>query len=398
MSSADAIATRLHQAEAVSCFQCLGDRCEDTCCKGWGMQLTAETVARYEREAPELLEAVTSGEAEHIMKRDEATDYCVKFDQGWCAIHRDYGEDFLGDACHFFPRVTRRLGEAHLMTASLSCPEIVRLGLIEQRGFASVDGQTERLPYSLRDYLPEGLQADKALETHRFLLQAVTDDSLTAERAMARLRSVAASLQQVDAASWGMAVPFYWNNAETRLPIAEDAPADPFNLLNALQGLIGASKQTARLRLMQTVKDMEQALDATLDWERLSIRTSPHSLNAWQQMQTRWRKEWAASFQPLLRRWLQAQLSVACFPFAGFGDTLSDRATIIGVRFATLKLALMAACTQQNTRIDDADTVRIVQSLARFLDHLADPALSMQIYTEPGWTREARLRALVGDY
>jgi hypothetical protein len=47
--------------------------------------------------------------------------------------------------------------------------------------------------------------------------------------------------------------------------------------------------------------------------------------------------------------------------------------------------------------IDDAQVVRIVQSLSRVLDHLADPELSLKIYEEPGWLREPRLRALMGD-
>lgn len=362
------------------------------------MQLSAQTVAKYQAEAPELLEAVSTGEAEHIMKRDEQTDYCVKYDQGWCGIHRDYGESFLGDACHFFPRVTRKIGDTHLMTASLSCPEIVRLGLIEQKGFLAQQAETDRVPHSLKDYRPDGLEQDKAFDAHQALLRAVVEETERPSRLMAKLRSVAASLQMVEPASWGMAVGFYWQNAATRLPIAEDHPADPFNLLNALQGLVGASKKTPRPRLMETIRDMEHALDVTLDWEKLSIHTTQQSLSHWQAMEARWRKEWADHFAPMLRHWIQAQLSVACFPFAGFGDSLTDRATILGVRFATLRLALMSACQQQGGLIPDAQTVRIIQSLARFMDHLADPALSLQIYAETGWTREARLRALMGDY
>lgn len=110
----------------------------------------------------------------------------------------------------------------------------------------------------------------------------------------------------------------------------------------------------------------------------------------------RWGREWAGHFAPIFRRWIAAQRAVALFPFGGFGETLSDRVTILGVRFATLKLALMSACQMKGGLIVEDEVVRVIQSLARFLDHLADPALSMQIYTETGWVREPRLRALVG--
>ena len=386
----------LHSSAFLAQFSCLGDQCEDTCCKGWGMQLSAQTVEKYQREAPELMDAVTSGEAEHIMKRDPATDYCVKFEAGWCGVHAKYGTDFLGDACHFFPRTTRGLGDAAVMTASLSCPEVVRLALLQDGGFSHEQSEAARLPHSLKNYAPEGLDEATCLNIHRAFIDAALDEQAAPEMVMARLRSVAASLQSVDIKSWGMAAPFYLKHADARLPQPEAQIADPFNLLNALQGLIGASRKTSRPRLEWTLRDIEQALHVTLDWERLSIATSEQSLAAWQAMQARWQAEWAAHFAPMLRRWIAAQLAVALFPFGGFGDTLTDRATLLGVRFATLKLALMSACQMKGGLIADADVVRVVQSLARFLDHLADPALSMQIYSETGWVREPRLRALVG--
>lgn len=391
------MATPLTQSETVRQFTCLGDKCEDTCCKGWGMQLCSRTVDLYKDKAPELLESVTSGEAEHIMRRDEATDYCVKFEGGWCGIHAKYGEDFLGDACHFFPRVTRQLGEHTIMSASLSCPEIVRLGLIQGVGFTPSASEIERLPYTLSDYCPQELEPDKALALHQFFVDSAGDEAISAPRAMARLRSVAASLQAVDVASWGVAAPFYWNNADSRLPAPEANIADPFNLLNALQGLVGASKLVARDRLNRVIGDIEQALKVTLNWQTLGIETRDESLPAQQQMQQNWQQQWQQSFQPVLRRWLQAELSVMCFPFAGLGETLTDRASLLGVRFATLQLALMSACQLQQKRIDDSEVVRIVQSLARFLGHLAEPTLCLQIYNETGWLREARLRALVMD-
>ncbi len=361
------------------------------------MQLTQETVDIYKERAPELLDAVTSGEAEHIMKRDSETDYCVKFDAGWCGIHKAYGTEFLGDACHFFPRSTRALGEQPIMTASLSCPEVARLALLADGGFDWQEEPPQRLPFSLKDYCPEGLEPEKAMQVHQACLQAV-DDAPTAERALARLRSAAASMEMVGVDSWAMAAPFYLSHADGRLPVAEGELADAFNLLHALSGLVAASAKTNRPRLEQTLAEMEAALAVTLHRDTVQMETSNASAQAWQGMEIRWVKEWSMLYQPLLKRWLQAQLAVALFPFGGFGQSLSERMTIIGVRFATLKLALMSGCQQHGGVLSEDEVIRVVQSLARFMDHLADPALSMQIYTETGWTRESRLRALVGDY
>lgn len=378
-------------------FECLGDRCADTCCKGWGMQLTQETVDKYTTEAPELLDVVTSGEAEHIMKRDPVTDYCVKFDAGWCGIHKQYGTAFLGDACHFFPRSTRSIGDVAVMTASLSCPEVTRLALLDNGGFEWVEQAVSRLPFSLKDYKPELLESDKAADIHRALLRSV-NDAPTAERALARLYSVAASLERVGVDSWAMAVPFYLTHADGRLPVAEGHPADAFNLLHALVGLVAAAPRSNRPRLDATIAEMAAALHVELNRDTIQMDLSDDSAQALQHLEVQWVREWAAHYQPLLKRWIQAQLAIALFPFGGFGAGVSERVAIIGVRFATLKLALMSACQQQGGLPEAETVIRVVQSLSRFLDHLADPTLSMQIYTETGWARESRLRGLIGDY
>jgi lysine-N-methylase len=380
------------QAQFLLQFNCLGDACEDTCCKGWGMQVDAGMVEKYRREAPELLEAVTSGEAEHIMKRDPQTDYCVKFEGGWCGIHKTRGTAFLGDACHFFPRITRQLGAMPLQTASLSCPEVARLTLLQPAAFTLQEIPDERLPYSLRNYLPEGMTEASALAIHQAFLEKAGDTTESAESILCILHSAAQSLEIIPQSQWPEAVPVYLKMAQSRVPQPETHPADPFNLFFALLGLIGAAKPAGRPRLDAITTSIQKALKIQPPSEAGgSVALGEENLAAWQQMQARWQEQ-SAHWQPPLKRWIQAQLSAALFPFAGFGGSLSERMVIIAVRFATLKLALMA---EEN--LTETDFIRITQSLARFMDHLADPTLSLQIYTETGWTKPARLRALLGD-
>lgn len=387
----------LHSTAFTARFSCLGDKCEDTCCKSWSMQVDDATLARYQSNAPELLDAVTEGAGGHIMRRDPATDFCVKFEDGLCGIHREHGSDFLGDACHFYPRVTRRLANATIMTATMSCPEIARLALFDETAHAFGEGAVDRLPESLKDYAPEGMETEAALKVHEAFLAAALDAGHTAAHNLACIVSVAHSLGAFGVESWPMAVPFYLKSAAERLPEAENNISDPFNLLHALMGIVAAAGQHVRPRLLDTIGDMEKALQVELDWEGLGIRTTGDSAAAYREMEAQWNARHAQTFEPVLRRWVATQLSVSLFPFAGFGADVKERALILGVRFATLRLALMSACHVKGGAVDEAQAVRIVQSIARVLDHLADPELSLKIYDEPGWLRESRLRALLGD-
>lgn len=110
-----------------------------------------------------------------------ATDYCVKFDAGWCAIHRDYGPEFLGDACNFYPRVTRALDDHVFTSIALSCPESARLMLYGEDPFGADPREELRIPFSLRNYLPQGMSADDALALHRKFVEEAGNPAFTAE-------------------------------------------------------------------------------------------------------------------------------------------------------------------------------------------------------------------------
>lgn len=377
------------QTKAVEQFICLGAQCPDTCCKGWGMQLTKETIDHYTREAPELMESVSSGEAEFIMRRDPVTDYCVKFDAGLCGIHRDYGESFLGDACHFYPRITRALGSTVMTTAALSCPETARLMLYGDDAFTLDARSVIRTPFSLRNVLPADVSEDAALAIHQQFIDMAGDVQFSAAYNLMRISALARAIEMQPMHVWAEAVPMYAMMAQGRIPQAEADPADVFNLVHALHGLMAASPNPRPL-LVQLVHRVAQSLGVTFEPNGAMQLAPDASVCALRQLARMRTQE--TTIEPAMRRYVQAQLSQALFPFAGFGTTLGARVTVIGVRLATLRLALAT--------LDDApsadEVVSVVYNLARFMDHLADPALSMQIYQDTGWVRESRLRAILG--
>jgi hypothetical protein len=137
---------------------------------------------------------------------------------------------------------------------------------------------------------------------------------------------------------------------------------------------------------------MAAMLHAEIDANN-QLHLQDDSLQHYQQANAQW-QEAHQRLQPLFKRWLQTQLSAALFPFAGFGEKLCDKIVFIAVRFATVKLGLMAH-QQAEGELADEDIIRITQSLARFLDHLGDPTLSLQIYHETGWTKAPRLRGML---
>lgn len=381
-------ATRI-QTRAVADFSCLGDRCPDTCCKGWGMQVAPENIRKWEREAPELLATVTSGEAEFVMKRDAATDNCLQFDAGWCGLQQRYGSDFLGDACHFYPRINRALSDTVFTSIALSCPEAARLMLYGDAPFTTTGRDALRQPFFLTNYLPETVDAEAALATHQSFIEEAGRAESTAERNLMRLSTVARALEHMATAQWHDAARFYFTMADGRLPQPEAQAHDWIHLVQACTGLVLASQATNRPKLMALLARMQEAVGIHIDAAG-TMQVMPDAAQRGVALAHRAR-EWQETLQPLLKRYLQAQISQALFPYAGLGSNLTERLTIIAIRFATLKLALLAGEGTQEA------TVETTYLLSRFMDHLADPALSLSIYRETGWVREARLRGLLGD-
>lgn len=382
----------LHRLKILESFNCLGADCEDTCCHGWGMQLDNKHKSLYENKAPELLDAVAStDEGVLIMRRDPKTDNCVKFDNGLCAIHKKYGTDFLGDACHLYPRSIKQLGDELIMSGALSCPEYARLALLGNTGFCYEVSNFDRKPEILKNYLPEGLDSEKALSIVKSFINFAASEELTPEHILARIISITKSLENIPVNQWPEALPVYINISEGLLPTPEPDIYDPFRLISIIVALISAAPKTSRPRLDETINNMKKALHIDIDPNTFAISSDSSHIESYNQLVEKWKNE-GKNHHHILWRWIESQLSAALFPFGGFGKTPLERITIIAVRFATLKLALM--CHQP---IDNPVIIRVTQSLARFMDHLADPAFSLAAYREAGWLNEPRLRALIGD-
>jgi lysine-N-methylase len=361
------------------------------------MQVDEGTVDRYKKEAPELLDAVTSGEAKYIMKRDEKTDYCIKYDKGWCKIHADKGTNFLGDACHFFPRISREFGDEVLMGASMACPEVVRNVLRQASPFARVERNEDRLPFTMKSYELDGMTGAQASEIITEFIDMAGNVEITPERAVMRIVAIVQSLETFPQEKWPEVVPFLIKMADTRLSLPEESKNDPYYVLQTLRALVHASKPTSRPRFEETFESMERALGMVIDRETLDVMLNVGQEAYPKELNKRWKQGASSAMQPVLRRWLQAQIAMFSMPFSGFGRTMMERAVVLCVRFATVKLALMSLVDEKGNAPDEAACVKAIQSLSRFMDHLADPELTINMYEDAGWLQPARLRGLVGD-
>ncbi len=386
----------MQKTALVNAFRCLAADCPDTCCKGWGMQVDKAHVELYRQQAPELLDAVTHGEAEHIMRRDTTTDYCVKYAGGLCSIHAQYGEQFLGDACHLYPRSTKRLGEHMTMTAAMSCPEVVRLHLtLEKPTEWQTDGEATRLPENLRDYTPEGMSAEDAWQIHESLLRYGDDPAITSRLWLVALHNVARSLRCQPPQNWAAATGFYLRSAsQLRVEPVVDAMM-PYRLLQLFTLLLRAGSASMKARLTPLRDKMALLLRVTLDEEDASLTLDGTPAHLQAALQARWTTlANAADVDAWLKRWVAGEIQCFMYPLGGLGQDVLERTQILAVKYALLRLALQAQIEPGKALSQDV-VIDVMYQLARYLDHLSDATLLLSLIQDAGWNAEGAMNGLL---
>lgn len=113
-------------------FRCTASRCRHTCCRGWEIDIDAETAVRYRAMAGVLGERLRASIAEtetgaaFRLTEDERCPF-LRAD-GLCDLIRTAGsEDILCDVCALHPRFFAEVGDVTLAGLGLCCEETCRL-------------------------------------------------------------------------------------------------------------------------------------------------------------------------------------------------------------------------------------------------------------------------------
>ena len=110
-------------------FRCIADRCPDSCCKEWDVQVDETSAALY-RSLPgalgeDLRKVMRTEDGETVMAITDGR--CPMWrDDGLCRIQAELGEEALCRTCREFPRLRHDYGDFLELTLELSCPEAAR--------------------------------------------------------------------------------------------------------------------------------------------------------------------------------------------------------------------------------------------------------------------------------
>ena len=111
-------------------FSCIADRCPDSCCHEWEVQVDPESAARYRSmEGPlgdALRQRLYDEDGETYLRNENGRCPMWRSD-GLCRIQAELGHDALCTVCQQFPRLRHDYGDFVELGLELSCPEAARL-------------------------------------------------------------------------------------------------------------------------------------------------------------------------------------------------------------------------------------------------------------------------------
>ena len=110
-------------------FQCIADKCKDTCCAGWQIMIDKESLEKYKKIKGDYIWKVMSGVdwEEKCFRQDNAKRCAFLNDKNLCELYINVGEESLCKTCRDYPRHTEEFEEVREITLSASCPEVARI-------------------------------------------------------------------------------------------------------------------------------------------------------------------------------------------------------------------------------------------------------------------------------
>ncbi|RNB92685.1 lysine-N-methylase [Brevibacillus fluminis] len=129
----------------MSQFACIGSACEDTCCVGWRVNVDKNTYRNYKKiENPELKLILDKHVKRNRSNPNDSTYAKIVLGQDGvcpllteeklCKVQQELGESYLSNICATYPRIANEVNGVFEQSATMSCPEVARLALLNPDG------------------------------------------------------------------------------------------------------------------------------------------------------------------------------------------------------------------------------------------------------------------------
>ena len=110
-------------------FECIADKCEDTCCAGWQIVIDKESLKKYTKVKGDFRKRLwrSIDWFQGTFKQDKEKRCAFLNERSLCDLYLSQGEEGFCKTCREYPRHTEEFEGVREITLSISCPEVARI-------------------------------------------------------------------------------------------------------------------------------------------------------------------------------------------------------------------------------------------------------------------------------
>ena len=154
------------QFSYLSNFTCDPNICVKSCCELYPIIYVENyLVEDYAKNMPEFIENIKKDGNKYLINMSKGNK-CPWHKDSMCQIHKDYGDMYQSETCHFYPKIVTLYNNEFFVNSSFVCSPMIYSSFISENPFAIETTTLNRIPSKLIDYSKknfEGLELDKLL-------------------------------------------------------------------------------------------------------------------------------------------------------------------------------------------------------------------------------------------
>ncbi len=176
-------------------FNCIADKCPDTCCGKWQIVIDDDSLERYQEYdgdyRPELHRKVNWKEG--VFRHGRSGKCAFLRDDMLCDMYIHMGKDSLCTTCREYPRHTEEFENVREISLSLSCPEVARIlmNITDKVTFVTEEDDEDEVFDDFDYFLYSNLE-----DIREAILNVIQDRSVDIRSRIERVIQIGASAQR----------------------------------------------------------------------------------------------------------------------------------------------------------------------------------------------------------
>ncbi len=356
-------------------FECTGSACEDTCCFGWGVNIDKRTFSKY-KELPDkkwkrsLTQHISRNKSEttfasYAMIKMADSGYCPFLNKDrLCSVQLSLGSSYLSQTCASYPRQVNKVYDTYETSATISCPEVARLTLLNPGGltFSPTRVEVEKNPLVDKLVEEEGF-ANSFTEIRALIIALLQNRSHSVNTRLLMLGFLLKELQEASEEEGDESILrtlAHWQSVITSqdwLKQVKDLPVDPLEQFQILVSIV------------------EEYLEHTEVTSQRYLQLYQESAEGTQYDAETYQKAYEQIFQPffqehnyIMENYLVHYVFSQLFPFSLLSESLYANYVVLVLHYALIRFHLIGIAAYHQGLTPEL-VISVVYSFARTYEH-----------------------------